>query len=131
MNEKSLEMDGIVTTKISNSYGLWKTYTDIAFEKLKHNEEEINRIFIDIYGLQDELTPEVEDKDVTVRKANLGRDIRSFIFYAIGCMFGRYSLDQEGLMFAGGDMKDTYAYFNGTSADTANIQLAGKYRFKH
>ena len=97
MNQKSIEMDGIVTTKISNSYDLWKAYTIIAFEKLKHNEEKLNRIFIDIYGLQNELTPKVEDKDITVRKADLGRDIRSFISYAVGCMFGRYSLDQEGI----------------------------------
>ena len=73
------------------------------FNQLKHNEEELNRIFIDIYGLQNELTPEVEDKDVTVRKADLGRDIRSFISYAVGCMFGRYSLDEDGLVFAGGN----------------------------
>ena len=93
---------------------------------MKHNEEELNRIFIDIYGLQDELTPEVEDKDITVRKADLSRDIRSFISYAVGCMFGRYSLNQDGLMFAGGDMKDIYAYYGGTFADTANIRLDGK-----
>lgn len=70
---------------------------------MKANEEELNRIFIDIYGLQDELTPEVEDKDITVRKADLSRDIRSFVSYAIGCMFGRYSLDEEGLIYAGGE----------------------------
>lgn len=69
---------------------------------LKANEEELNRIFIDIYGLQDELTPEVEDKDVTVRKADLQRDIKSLISYAVGCMFGRYSIYQDGLMYAGG-----------------------------
>ena len=63
----------------------------------------MNRIFIDIYGLQDELTPEVDDKDVTVRKADLQRDIRSFMSYAVGCMFGRYSLDVDGLAFAGGE----------------------------
>lgn len=73
------------------------------FQKLKANEEEINRIFIDIYGLQDELTPNVEDKDVTVRHAELGRDIRSMISYAVGCMFGRYSLAQWGLAYAGGE----------------------------
>lgn len=129
MNQKSIEMDNIVITKISDSYGLWKAYTDIAFEKLKHNEEELNRIFIDIYGLQDELTSEVEDKDITVRKADLGRDIRSFISYAVGCMFGRYSLNQDGLMFAGGNMKDTYAYYGGTFADTANIRMDGQYTF--
>lgn len=127
MNQKSIEMDNIAITKISDSYGLWKAYTDIAFEKLKHNEAELNRIFIDIYGLQDELTPEVEDKDITVRKADLGRDIRSFISYAVGCMFGRYSLNQDGLMFAGGNMKDTYAYYGGTFADTANIRMDGQY----
>ena len=62
----------------------------------------MNRIFIDIYGLQDELTPEVEDKDVTVRRADLRRDVRSLISYAVGCMFGRYSLDKPGLVYAGG-----------------------------
>lgn len=129
MNKKLGESDSIIITKISESFYLWKAYTDIAFEKLKHNEEELNRIFIDIYGLQDELTPEVEDKDITVRKADLSRDIRSFISYAVGCMFGRYSLNQDGLMFAGGNMKGIYAYYGGTFADTTNIRLDGKYTF--
>lgn len=77
------------------------------FQMLKANEEELNRIFIDIYGLQDELTPEVEDKDVTVRRADLQRDIRSLLSYAVGCMFGRYSLDVEGLAYAGGKWDDS------------------------
>ena len=81
----------------------WNAIAEGRFDKLKENEEELNRIFIDIYGLQDELTPEVEDKDVTVRRADLQRDIRSFISYAVGCMFGRYSLDVPGLAYAGGD----------------------------
>jgi len=89
--------------RIEDSFNFWRFHTDTQFNKLKANEEELNRIFIDIYGLQEELTPEVEDKDVTVRKADLGRDIRSFISYAVGCMFGRYSLDEPGLIFAGGD----------------------------
>ena len=84
-------------------YLLWQGQCKERFEKLKANEEELNRIFIDIYGLQDELTPEVEDKDVTVRKADLQRDIRSLLSYAVGCMFGRYSLDVEGLAYAGGE----------------------------
>lgn len=87
---------------IQLSYKAWETFTEMQFSQLKANEEELNRIFIDIYGLQDELTPEVEDKDVTIRKADLGRDIRSFISYAVGCMFGRYSLDKQGLVFGGG-----------------------------
>ena len=87
---------------IAEAFEQWKTECDDRFNQLKANEEELNRIFIDIYGLQDELTPEVEDKDVTVRKADLGRDIRSFISYAVGCMFGRYSLGKDGLVYAGG-----------------------------
>ena len=89
--------------KISESFKAWEKECDERFNQLKANEEELNRIFIDIYGLQDELTSEVEDKDVTVRKADLGRDVRSFISYAVGCMFGRYSLDEEGLIYAGGE----------------------------
>lgn len=82
-------------------YLLWQGLCKERFEKLKANEEELNRIFIDIYGLQDELTPEVEDKDVTVRKADLQRDIKSLLSYAVGCMFGRYSIYKDGLFFAG------------------------------
>ncbi len=88
---------------ISEKYAAWQAECEQRFQQLKQNEEELNRIFIDIYGLQDELTPEVEDKDVTVRKAGLGREIRSLISYAVGCMFGRYSLDVEGLAYAGGE----------------------------
>ena len=91
--------------RISEAYKLWDEECEDRFNTLKSNEEELNKIFIDIYGLQDELTPEVEDKDVTVRKADLTRDIKSFISYAVGCMFGRYSLDTEGLAYAGGEWK--------------------------
>jgi len=88
---------------VATSFGKWEHEATERFDTLKANEEELNRIFINIYGLQDELTPEVEDKDVTVRRADLGREIRSLISYAVGCMFGRYSLDTEGLAYAGGD----------------------------
>ncbi len=90
-------------SSIAAAFAQWETECEDRFAQLKANEEELNRIFIDIYGLQDELTPEVEDKNVTVRKADLERDIRSLISYAVGCMFGRYSLDKEGLIFAGGE----------------------------
>lgn len=107
------------TMRLSSAYNAWKILCEGRFNKLKANEEELNRIFIDIYGLQDELTPEVEDKDVTVRKADLGRDIRSFISYAVGCMFGRYSLDVEGIAYAGGEWYDSkYTAF---AADKDNI----------
>ena len=91
------------SARISSAYKAWSIVCEERFNELKANEEELNRIFIEIYGLQDELTPEVEDKDVTVRKADLVRDIKSFISYAVGCMFGRYSLDVEGLAYAGGE----------------------------
>ncbi|MFR5712325.1 MAG: BREX-1 system adenine-specific DNA-methyltransferase PglX [Clostridium sp.] len=104
---------------IAEAFDQWQAECDDRFNHLKANEEELNRIFIDIYGLQDELTPEVEDKDVTVRKADLGRDIRSFISYAVGCMFGRYSLDEDGLAYAGGEWDASkYASF---AADKDNI----------
>ena len=86
---------------ISEAFTQWQSECDDRFNQLKANEEELNRIFIDIYGLQDELTPEVEDKDVTVRKADLQRDIKSLLSYAVGCMFGRYSTYKDGLLFAG------------------------------
>lgn len=94
-------------TTIAQAYQRWEEETNVRFTQLKANEEELNRIFIDIYGLQDELTPEVEDKDVTVRKADLQRDIKSLLSYAVGCMFGRYSLDVEGLAYAGGEWDES------------------------
>lgn len=91
-----------MSTLISDKFSAWQSECDARFNQLKANEEELNRIFIDIYGLQDELTPEVADKDITVRKADLQREIKSLISYAVGCMFGRYSLDVDGLAYAGG-----------------------------
>lgn len=88
---------------ISESFAQWSDECEKRFTQLKSNEEELNRIFIDIYSFQDELTPEVEEKDVTVRRADLTRDIKSLVSYAVGCMFGRYSLDVEGLAYAGGE----------------------------
>ena len=88
---------------VQQAFEDWQGVAEGRFNQLKANEEELNRIFIDIYGLQDELTPEVEDKDVTVRRADLSRDIRSLLSYAVGCMFGRYSLDMPGLAYAGGE----------------------------
>lgn len=105
---------------ISDKYAAWKQECEARFQQLKKNEEELNRIFIDIYGLQDELTPEVADKDITVHRVYDSKDdvpesmkgsnyvrtmrdeIVSLISYAVGCMFGRYSLDVDGLAYAGG-----------------------------
>ncbi len=114
---------------IEDAFTNWSNECNTRFSQLKSNEEELNRIFIDIYGLQDELTPEVEDKDVTVRKADLQRDIKSLISYAVGCMFGRYSLDQEGLIFAGGRMEDKFSYYGGTYGDASQYKYDGKYTY--
>lgn len=110
-----------MATLISDKYAAWKQECESRFQQLKANEEELNRIFIDIYGLQDELTPDVADQDITVHRVfdtkedipeamkgsayarTLRDEITSLISYAVGCMFGRYSLDVEGLAYAGGD----------------------------
>jgi hypothetical protein len=92
---------------IADKYRQWQAQCDERFNRLKSNEEELNRIFIELYGLQDELTPEVKDQDVTVRRAELQREIKSLISYAVGCIFGRYSPDTEGLCYAGGEWDPT------------------------
>ena len=122
---------------ISEAFTQWQAECDERFHQLKANEEELNCIFIDIYGLQDELTPEVADKDVTVHRvfdskstvpesmkgSNYVRTMRdevvSLISYAVGCMFGRYSLDVEGLAYAGGEWNSSkYKIF---IPDTDNV----------
>mgnify|MGYP002672296305 CR=1 FL=1 len=110
-------------TTIAEAFDQWQAECNDRFNQLKANEEELNRIFIDIYGLQGELTPEVEDKDVTVRKADLGRDIRSFISYAVGCMFGRYSLDVDGLVYAGGNYDSKYCRWIRQFGDKATEEI--------
>ena len=95
--------DDINNVNLMKCFKVFGGECDERFNQLKANEEEINSIFIDIYGLQDEVTSEIGDKDVTVRKADLQRDVKSLLSYAVGCMFGRYSLDTEGLVYAGGE----------------------------
>ncbi len=108
-----------VCNNLEEAYNHWTISCNNRFKQLKENEEELNRIFIDIYGLQNELTPEVEDKDITIRLADKERDIKSFISYAVGCMFGRYSLDEDGLIYAGGDFDiNRYKLFK---ADVDNV----------
>lgn len=101
------DFNGGYKATLAEAFEKWETLCEKRFNQLKLNEEELNRIFIDIYGLQNELAPEVEDKDVTVRKADLQRDIKSLLSYAVGCMFGRYSLDESGLAYAGGDWDES------------------------
>lgn len=88
---------------ISDAYNEWEKTCDARFFEMKANEEELNRIFIELYNVQAEVSDTVEEKNVTVSRSDLQRDIRSLISYAVGCMFGRYSLDTDGIVFAGGD----------------------------
>ena len=112
-------------TLIADCYNAWVDECEARFNKLKANEEALNRIFIDIYGLQDELAANVADKDITVHRifdtkadilesmkgSNYVRtkrdEVVSLLSYAVGCMFGRYSLDVEGLAYAGGEWDDS------------------------
>lgn len=87
---------------VRSFYEGWAARCEERFKQLKANEEELNRIFIDIYGLKEELSPTVLDKDITVRKADLQRDVKSLISYAVGCMFGRYAYNGQGITYAGG-----------------------------
>ncbi len=81
---------------ISEAFKEWELECELRFKKLKRAEEKLNRIFIRIYGLENELSPEVGENGVTVRKADISRDIRSLLSYAVGGMFGRYSLELDG-----------------------------------
>lgn len=99
--------DNTTDIDLAECYTCWENECNERFNQLKANEEELNRIIINIYGLQDELTPEEDDKDITVRKADLQREIKSLISYAVGCMFGRYSLNKEGLVYAGGEWDES------------------------
>ena len=129
-NVENKKIDKTQITLIDEAYSQYKEFTNNQFLKLKENEEELNRIFIDIYGLQDELTSDVSDKDITIAKIFDTDDeindeikgnsyvltkenvVKQFISYAVGCMFGRYSLDEEGLVFAGGEFdKNKYSKF--------------------
>lgn len=114
-----------MSKRISDKYEQWKAECEQRFLQLKKNEEELNRIFIDIYGLQEELTPDVADKDITVHRVYDSKDdvpesmkgsnyvrtlhdeIVSLVSYAVGCMFGRYSLDVDGLAYAGGEWDES------------------------
>lgn len=116
---------------ISEAFDQWQVECDKRFKQLKANEEELNRIFIEIYNLQKELTPEVEDKYVTARKADLDREIRSFISYAVGCMFGRYSIYEDGLIYAGGDWNEKFGSYNGTIGDLGQYTFAELGNFKN
>lgn len=91
------------------------------FNTLKSNEEELNDIFINHYSLEKELTKEVQDEYISARLPDKAREIKDFISYSVGCIFGRYSLDEEGLIYAGGEWDPSrYQKFK---PDTDNVLL--------
>lgn len=92
----------IRTNSVEEAFEAWSKECNERFYRLKNNEEELNRIFIEMYGLDEEVLPEIQERNVTVNKADRERDIKSLISYAVGCMLGRYSLDYDGVAFAGG-----------------------------
>lgn len=104
---------------ISEAYNIWATECDKRFEKVKSNEIELNKKFIEIYGLQNDISNEILDKDITIRKANQEREIKSLISFAVGCMLGRYSLDEEGIVCTNSNIDESkYSSYN---VDNDNI----------
>ncbi|ARF16731.1 BREX-1 system adenine-specific DNA-methyltransferase PglX [Sporosarcina ureae] len=114
-----LMKDENTLTQLKIAFGLWQEFMEEQFNQMTIYEEELNKIYIQLYNLQDELSSKVDVNNITIRKADLERDITSFISYAIGCSFGRYSLDEEGLIYAGGEFDSSrYKTF---SVDEDNI----------
>ncbi|KHF39979.1 BREX-1 system adenine-specific DNA-methyltransferase PglX [Halalkalibacter okhensis] len=93
---------------LSTIFNKWKETKEKMFSELKENEEKLNEIFIELYHLQDDLSPEVKEREITISLAERDRDARSFLSYFIGCLLGRYSLDFQGLAYAGDDWNPSY-----------------------
>lgn len=104
---------------LKDIYINWCKEIDDRFNQLKENEKELNKIFLNIYNLNNEISSDINEETITIRKSNISADIKEFISYAVGCMFGRYSIDTNGLAYAGGDFnKNKYKSFE---ADVDNI----------
>ena len=106
---------------LAKQFNDYKNVVNVRFDALKYYEEKLNKLFIEIYGLQDELTPNVLEKDITITKIYETKEdiseemknnnyiktkqdvVKDFISYIVGCAFGRYSPYNEGLQFAGGE----------------------------
>jgi type II restriction/modification system DNA methylase subunit YeeA len=110
----------------------WQTQNRAAIAEMKRLEEENNSLFIDAYGLQDELSPDVPEAQITLVLADREKDIQRLVSYAIGCMMGRYSLDVEGLIYAhvGNIDFDPTCYQTFTADDDGIIPLTDQDWFK-
>lgn len=96
-----------VGVRISECYAIWERKCKDRFERVRSCMTQMNMIIAETYGLSEEVATKVEDKDISIRHADLSRDIRSLISYAVGCMFGRYSLDKGGVIYAGGTLDES------------------------
>jgi type II restriction/modification system DNA methylase subunit YeeA len=85
---------------LEQAFNSWQQKNADAVAEMKRLEEENNKLFIDAYGLQDELTPDVPDEQITLTRADREKDSQRLVSYALGCMMGRYSLDEPGLIYA-------------------------------
>lgn len=85
---------------LQQAFNTWQQQNADAVAEMKRLEEENNKLFIDAYGLQDELTPDVPDEQITLTRADREKDSQRLVSYALGCMMGRYSLDEPGLIYA-------------------------------
>ena len=97
----------LLGTSIEEAYRSWEHACEDRFSTVKENEERISTLLIQTYGFTEELSPLVADEDVTLHRADLRRDIQCLISYAVGCMFGRYSYDESGVVYAGGEWKES------------------------
>ena len=100
------------TNLVSKAFEAWQSKCQEKFDVVKSNERQLNDFFIDLYGLKNEVVSNVNDRDVTIHIAECHKDIKSLISYAVGCMFGRYSLYKDGFVYMGGkwDYND-FKYF--------------------
>ncbi len=116
--------DELKAETLATTWANWDRYCRDNIARMKELEEENNRLWIDAYGLQDELTPEVPEKEITLARADPRKDMAAFISYAIGCMFGRYSLEVPGLVLAdaGATVEDYYRIV----AERANTVASGQ-----
>jgi N-6 DNA Methylase len=98
---------GLKGVSLKASWRNWEAHSTDAIRRMQELETENNRLFITAYGLEDELEPEVPEEQITLARADNRKDIAAFLSYATGCMMGRYSLDQPGLILA--DSRDSQA----------------------
>jgi type II restriction/modification system DNA methylase subunit YeeA len=85
---------------VKESFNNWQAHCNTQIRRMQERETENNCLFIEAYGLQDELSPEVPEEQITLAHADAAADTRRLVSYAVGCMMGRYSLEEPDLIYA-------------------------------